>query len=265
MTYVGGASDDSGYITILEMGDINLASREPAAHSADPVLRIYSADGTQANDFIEFYHNQVDGIITVGNGSLKIGDGGTTDYTEIKATGEINLHGAARVTNSLWIGAEGVRAPPTTKPATYVEHGISGAWEFSDATDDTILATMKLPNRMDRTVAPSITFGWSSTTTGGDCEWQIEYLWRSADEATDAAADDTLLSSTDADASTSSAVANGLTLSTFPLVAPSATDVCIHLRIKRRADLAADTINGDTVELFGICLNFTTNKLGTAT
>jgi len=235
-----------------------------------PTFRIQSSSGTLA-DYIQFYHDGASAVITSGAGGLSlaaattIGDGGATNYTEIKSDGEINLHGTARVVNSLWIGAEGVRAPPTTKPATYVEHGIGGAWEFSDATDDTILATMRIPNRMDRGVAPSITLGWSSTTTEGYCEWQIEYLWRAADEATDAVADDTLLSSTDADASTSSAVANGLTLSTFPLVVPSATDACLHLRIKRRADLAADTINGDTVELFGMCLTSTSNKLGAAT
>ena len=204
-------------------------------------------------------------LTETGVNALHIGDGGTTDYTEIKADGEINLHGTARVTNALWIGAEGVRAPPITKPATYVEHGIAGAWEFSDATDDTIIATMRIPNRMDRGVAPSITLGWSSTTQSAFCEWQIEYLWRSADEDTTAGADDTLLSSTDADASVSSATAEGLVLSTFPLVAPSATDACLHLRIKRRADLVADTINGDTVELLGICLSFTSDKLGLAT
>lgn len=193
----------------------------------------------------------------------KVGAG--ANYLEVKSDGEINLYGTARVINALWIGAEGVRAPPTTKPATYVEHGIAGAWEFSDATDDTILATMRIPNKMDRSVAPSITLGWSSTTQSAFCEWQIEYLWRSADEDTTAGADDTLLSSTDADASTSSATAEGMVASTFPLVAPSATDICLHLRIKRRADLPADTINGDTVELMGICLSFTSNKLGTAT
>lgn len=196
------------------------------------------------------------------NGIAKLGDGGITNYAALAADGELTLHGTARVLNSIWIGAEGVKAPPT-KPATYVDHGIGGAWEFSDATDDTIVANMKISNKMDRNIAPSITLGWSSTTQSAFCEWQIEYLWQSADEDTTAGADDTLLSSTDADASTSSATAEGMVLSTFPLVAPSATDVCLHLRIKRRADLAADTINGDTVELHGICMGFTSDKLGT--
>jgi len=212
---------------------------------------------------------RVNGDFDVGNATTgrvtRLGDGGDTDYSQFAADGELTLHGTARVTNALWIGAEGLKAPPT-KSASFVDHGaICGAWEFSDAVDDTIVANMRIPDQMDRSVAPSITLGWSSTTQSAFCEWQIEYLWRSVNEDTTAGADDTLLSSTDADASTSSATAEGMVVSTFLLVAPSATDVCIHLRIKRRGDLAADTINGDTVELHGICMTFTSNKLGTAT
>jgi len=196
-------------------------------------------------------------------GNCMFGDG-ATNYAAFADDGILTLAGTARVTNALWIGAEGMKAPPT-KPAAFVDHGISGAWEFSDATDDTIVATMRIPDKMDRGVAPNITLGWSSTTQSAFCEWQIEYLWRSPNEDTTVGADDTLLSSTDADTSTSSATAEGMVVSTFPLVAPSATDTCLHLRIKRRADLAADTINGDTTELHGICMSFTSNKLGTAT
>jgi len=204
---------------------------------------------------------QCKGGLDVTGSVSKFGDS-TTNYTQFATDGIQTLHGTARTTNTLWIGAEGMKAPPT-KSATFVDHGYSGAWEFSDATDDTIVANMRIPYKMDRSEAPSITIGWSSATTEKFCEWQIEYLWRSVNEdTTPAAPDDTLLSSTDADVSISSATANGFVLSTFPISAPSATDVCLHLRIKRRADLAADTINGDTVELHGICMTFTSNKLG---
>ena len=38
------------------------------------------------------------------------------------------------------------------------------AWEFSDATDDTIEAEMQLPQDMDRSVAPEFNIGWDSDT-----------------------------------------------------------------------------------------------------
>lgn len=190
--------------------------------------------------------------------AVNIGDVAGGNYTEIKADGEINLHGTARVTNAQWIGASGVRAPGV-KPATWVDLGISGAWEFTDGTDDTVVANMLVPYSMDRTVAPTITLGWSTPVVIGDGVWQVEYLWRAEDEDVTAAAQGTLQVTTAA-----SAVADGLVRSTVTLAAPDVTDYCLHMRIKRRADLGADTL-GDVASLSGICMTYTSDKLGTAT
>jgi len=196
--------------------------------------------------------------------AVNIGDVAGGNYTEIKSDGEINLHGTARVAGALWIGAEGIRAPPTTKPATLIELGISIAWEFSDATDDTVMANMRIPNRMDRTVAPAVVLGWSSPTAdpGDDSKqavWQVEYLWTAVDESVAAAAQGTLSVTTSA-----STVANGLVLSTVTPAAADAADQCLHVRIKRLGAAGADTL-GDVAHLSGICMSFTANKLGTAT
>jgi hypothetical protein len=66
--YVG--SGDSGYITIINQLDSASGNREPAAFSVDPVLRIYSSDATEADDWIEIFHNQTTGVIQCGNGGL---------------------------------------------------------------------------------------------------------------------------------------------------------------------------------------------------
>lgn len=195
---------------------------------------------------------------------VTFGDNPGGHYLSIAADGELGLVGTARVLSALWIGAEGLRAPPVTKPAALVELGISVAWEFSDATDDTIVANMRIPNRMDRTVAPTISLGWSSPTAdpGDDSKqavWQVEYLWTALNESVAAAADGTLSVTTSA-----STVANGLVLSTVTLAAPGATDQCLHMRIKRLGAAGADNL-GDVAHLSGICMTFTSNKLGTAT
>jgi len=44
----------------------------PNISDADNHLRIYSSDATQANDYIEMYHDQTDGILLGGSGALKI-------------------------------------------------------------------------------------------------------------------------------------------------------------------------------------------------
>ena len=111
--------------------------------------------------------------------------------------------------------------------------------------------------------------GWSTTTTdpGDDSEqveWQLEYRYTQADEATNAAAEETLYIT-----SSASTVAEGLVISTFAgMNVPNANDICIHCRIKRLSSASAgnqeDTV-ADDVEVHGVVMQYTANKLGTAT
>ena len=184
----------------------------------------------------------------------------TTNYANFATDGEITLLGTARVTKDIWVSADGFNAPGT-KPAAIVDYGIASAWEFTDGTDDTLFAGVKLPDDMDKSVGMTISIGWSTPTAGaGNCRWQVEYLFRQANEAMDAAADATLVNNFAA-----SAIAKGLVISTIGTTAvPNAADVCLTMRIKRRADEAADTLGEDN-HLHGLCIEYTSNKLGTAT
>ncbi len=67
-----GAQGQSGYLNFFERADSNSTNRTPTSTTPDPTLRIYSADAVQAADYIEFSHNQTDGVIDVGNGVLSI-------------------------------------------------------------------------------------------------------------------------------------------------------------------------------------------------
>lgn len=186
---------------------------------------------------------------------LKIGD--LTNYTEIKNDGEINLHGTARVYQNEWITPQGF-AVPGTKPAAATDWGISWGWEFTDGTDDTIYATVRLPQDMDKTVAPEFKIGWASADTTGDVVWQVEYLY-SAQNGDTTKTDDTIT-----EVSTVSAVANGLTIATFDdMAAPSTTDQLLMLRIKRLGDDGDDDL-GDDCTLLGSGLKYTVDKLGVA-
>lgn len=169
----------------------------------------------------------------------------------------LELEGDARVYKSLWVPFNGIRAPGT-KPATYVDHGISGAWEFSNGTDDTVVANLEVPPDMDvaNIVQPKINIGWSSTSTSGNAVWQVEYLWTGLDEDTTGVAEG-MLAVTDAVSDT----AEGLVIATIQLSNFTATDRCIHLRIKRLGAHANDTLT-DTAELHGICLKYISNRLG---
>ncbi len=67
----------SGYISILERADIGDANRSPRGITPDPILRVYSADETNAFDYIEFKHNQTNADINWGTGDLNFVGGNT--------------------------------------------------------------------------------------------------------------------------------------------------------------------------------------------
>lgn len=269
--------DSDGYIEAIT-GNLNLQYQASgnAMFFADvdtdehPYVEIYGDTGdttdslriavnTSAADTASF-----DGVSNyVFDGKVRastadIGDG--TNDTVFLDDGIMTMTGTARVKKDIWISADGFRVPGT-KPAAQVDYGIADAWEFTDGTDDTLFARVKLPDDMDKSAGMTIYIGWSTPTgSAGNCRWQVEYLFRQADEAMDAAADATLV-----DNFAASATAKGLVISTIGTTAvPNAADVCLTMRIKRRADEAADTLGEDNY-LFGLCVEYTSNKLGTAT
>jgi len=67
-----GSATQAGFMSLMELGDVGVANRSPLATSADPVLRVYSSDATNAGDYIEFSHNQTSGFIEVGAGTLTL-------------------------------------------------------------------------------------------------------------------------------------------------------------------------------------------------
>ena len=164
--------------------------------------------------------------------------------------------------NALWVDAQSIRAP-LTNPAELISHGTleTPAFQFADAIEanqESVTFNMRIPNRMDRSVAPTISIGWSADgASPGNCRWQLEYLYTAPGEDTGATAQETL-----AVIGTAAATADGMVLTTFTGIdLPSATDICIHCRITRLSADALDTIE-DTMELHGVCLGWTSDKLG---
>lgn len=151
----------------------------------------------------------------------------------------------------IWLDANTIKAP-TVKGAVWVAHGITGAMQFADGDDRTVVANMRIPDRMDRAIAPIIGIGWSADgVSPGNCEWQLKYLWTAVEEDTTAPAQGILTKVIAA-----STIANGMVMTHFTgIKAPSEADVCLHLNLKRLAGGALDTI-ADTVELLGMCMSF---------
>ena len=208
-------------------------------------------------------------IFGTAAGGWRIG-ASSTNYANFAADGELTLVGTARTTNAIWVDAGGIKAPGA-KPAAAVAHGVleTPAWSFGDeaveANEETVSFSIRIPERMDRSVAHTISVGWSADGANpGVCEWQLEYLWSSPGEDTGAAAQETLYAT-----GTGPATADGLVVTTFTGIdVPSSTDACVHCRLKRLSSASAggqaDTIAID-VHLHGACFGWTSNKLGKAT
>jgi hypothetical protein len=211
----------------------------------------------------------------LGDDGAKLGDVDANYVQVAPVTGQLTLVANARVVDDVWVDAGALRAPGA-KPASRISHGVleTPAWQFGDelvANRESISASMKLKNSMDRSVGPTLCVGWSTTTIytndstdNETIEWQVAYLYTQEGESTAAAAEDTKTVSYTLTAATA---AEGLVSTSFAtLDAPHASDVCLHLKLTRLSNGAGpagtDTISDD-VELHGIVLLCTTNKLGT--
>ena len=193
----------------------------------------------------------------------QVGDG--TNYTVFASDGILSMAGTARVLNGEWIDAGGIKSPGA-KPATAIAQGLleTPAWQFGneavEANQESVSFNIRLPNRMDRSVAPTILIGWSASgVSPGYCKWQLDYAYRALNE------DTTVSDASDTVRTAASATADGVVLSTFSSIAvANVSDICIHCRLKRLSASASDTI-ADTVELHGVCVSWVSDKLGTAT
>jgi len=188
--------------------------------------------------------------------------GDADNYFQIDSDGVATLVGTARVKKRLYISADGLKAPGE-KPATFVLHGLKGAWQFDDAIEanqETVSGSVKLPDDMDITVAPTFSIGWSANgVSPGNCKWQFEYLYMTENSDTTAAAQETLTI-----VSTASATSNGLVIAEVSgMDLPGANDKAMFWRITRLSADAQDTI-ADTVEMHGDFFEYTANKFGAA-
>ena len=194
-------------------------------------------------------------------GDTKLGDD-NTNYASFATDGLLTMHGTARVKKNFYIDADGIKAPGA-KPASFVESGLSGSWEFSDeieANQQSISGNVKIPDDADRTLAPTLNIGvYANGASPGDTKWQLEYLYAGENSDMTSSAQETLTA-----VETASATSNGLTILSFTGIdLPSSTDQAMIWKLTRLSADAQDTISG-SVFLKGIFIEYTSNKLGTA-
>ncbi|MFO0452859.1 MAG: hypothetical protein ACK52I_30080, partial [Pseudomonadota bacterium] len=62
----------SGAFALVDLGSLGTANRSPTTAHIDPHLYVYSADNSEALDFVRVSHNRTDGLIEAGNGKLRL-------------------------------------------------------------------------------------------------------------------------------------------------------------------------------------------------
>jgi len=140
-----------GGVVYQNSGDIlYLRAYDKSRVKIDGTRFIINEDGDDVDTRIESSNNAnmlfIDGgtdRVGIGTGSpdatlqvvgdSKFGDD-NTNYLSVASDGELTLTGTARVEKLYWIGANGIKAPGA-KPATFVEDGLTGCWEFDDAIE----------------------------------------------------------------------------------------------------------------------------------
>lgn len=191
------------------------------------------------------------------NGSLYVGN--STDYTEIKSDGEILLHGDARVTRHLRVGAaswdHGASAPTEGHDGPFVYLA------FDSAVDDEVHYTVIVPYRWDRSIAVEFVCDWYYTGAqdNGTVNWALEYKAIKAGEIVTGGS--TTINQTSAGTHTTGQMVR-TTFTTKILASNLESGDTLAFKLYR--DVSEDDL-GTNVRLLNTHFHFTQDKLGRAT
>lgn len=102
--------------------------------------------------------------------------GDSTNYTEIKGDGEINLHGTARVVRHLRVGSSSWKGHGVNAPTENIE-GVFFTTDFDNSADDEVWYTLIMPSRWDNSTDVEFAVDWfyDGTQDDGNVTWGLEY------------------------------------------------------------------------------------------
>ena len=192
------------------------------------------------------------------NKGLMVGDGGATNYTEIKDDGEINLHGTARVKRHISIPSPSWKIGVTGPTEGYV--GIAPILAFDASTDDSVHYNFLCPHRMAAGTDIRVFVDWCYTGAAehGTVMWAVEYI--NIDTGETVAGSTTTFSKVSGNVYT---LAGKMIRASFDtdITGAVAHDV-IAIRLYR--DVSGDSLTQDA-KMIQVHLEFTMDKLGEAT
>ena len=197
-------------------------------------------------------------------GSSKLGDGGTTNYIEIKTDGELNLHGTARVKRSYNISCLALTTGGTAPNLTVL--GNYPIAEFTIA--DNAFVIFNLPKDWASGTDLTVHINWAIdeayAINNGEIRWQLDWSACPIDtsEALDAPIHSGNADTGDIDipATAKYLTSNDLTIAAASL---SAGDV-LGLKFSRIAIADGNNPSGAEPAIINIKIEYTVDKLGEA-
>jgi hypothetical protein len=206
--------DSPTTLSLVPFAGINIGMFEAATDAETPEVHIHGFPTGLSNKFgsfqivdigsAEWFQIGTDGAGVSIPEITRIGDGGTTDYSEFEADGTLEFNGAATVwadyvtplSRALFGGA--ANDPTLTKVADDGA-GSAGVWAFVFGDGDEVLATVQLPHswKEGSTIYPHIHFFTMTDVDPSDnFDMDFEYWW--ADQGEDFPANTTLVTTTHA-------------------------------------------------------------------
>lgn len=196
--------------------------------------------------------------------ALSIGD--ATNKAEIKADGEINLHGTARVNRHLLIDPKRFKMPAANFPGESFED-LFYTLDFDDSAEESANCQEHIPWRWDSTTDIEVIIDWlhdaNAATDALKVLWGVEYKSITAGEAVAGAGTEI----TQLSAGNHNVDEGLLVRTTFTakiLGSNLAYGDVLGMRVFRKAADGTDTLVGDA-RLVNVHFHFVMNKLGEAT
>jgi hypothetical protein len=197
------------------------------------------------------------------NGTCAFGDGGTTNYAQFAADGELTLAGTARVNKIINLGitglASGTAAPTVARVGNYY------GYQFTSINDAGYVGSFEIPYDWDSTTAIIFKIHWyaNNTSAAKMVQWQVDYN-ATAENTEQVNAATTTLTTGDLAVSTT---AYRLTETEITIAAANlAFDDVVAVMVKRIAASGGGGVVPDNAPVIvSLEIEYVSNKLGEAT
>ncbi|MCP4677727.1 MAG: hypothetical protein GY854_19860 [Deltaproteobacteria bacterium] len=269
--FFGVPNSSSNHIVIARNGDRSYDFAH--AQQTNPTVYIQSANQT-ATEWLSYCHNQTDGVLDCGTGSLQLnpggtatmGDGGTTNYAQFAADGELTLAGTARIYRKMIIPSRDLSVGGTAPDQTILGNYIGYSYDIGD---DSVLTT-ELPNDWASGTDVVIEVDWyidrAYATESGEVQWRAAWSAcpHDASEAVDAPTHTDTDDSGDVNIPATAKTLTETAVETIPAASLAAGDE-IGITLSRIAiDDGNDPGGGADPVVVNVYLKYTADKLGTA-